>query len=294
MPYILWDNIRRGAEIFCPHIERSCTAEYYSDRKLGVSETIRTAASTIHLFTGNNISLIRDLASRSLRIRVEAASSMPENRAFTHPDPVGWTEDHRAEILKALYTILLGNPSLDLPRDANMETRFKMWQRLIGSAIEYAAEAMGEEVDFAELFRKQDADADDNETTASLIEILMRLYRSNKFKADVVAKIINTDQMVDGDGDALRAILFPQLKDGVTITSDKVGRALRHYIGDKINIGGQDYELKRGRDEKGPAKDAWVYWIEGATGKPEAAPEHLVKKGGMGKSKDKRDNLRRR
>ena len=38
MPYILWDNIPRGLQIQCPHIERSCTSEYYSDRQLGVSE----------------------------------------------------------------------------------------------------------------------------------------------------------------------------------------------------------------------------------------------------------------
>ena len=28
MPYILWDNIPRGLQISCPHIERSCTAAY--------------------------------------------------------------------------------------------------------------------------------------------------------------------------------------------------------------------------------------------------------------------------
>ena len=55
VPYILWDNIARGTQISCPHIEKSCTAAYYSDRKLGVSEMVCTAASTIHLFTGNNI-----------------------------------------------------------------------------------------------------------------------------------------------------------------------------------------------------------------------------------------------
>jgi hypothetical protein len=32
--YILWDNIARGTQIGCPHIEKSCTAAYYSDRKL--------------------------------------------------------------------------------------------------------------------------------------------------------------------------------------------------------------------------------------------------------------------
>jgi hypothetical protein len=55
----------------------------------------------------------------------------PENRRFKHPDPIGWTEANRPEILRALYTILLGNPTLDEPSAAPMKTRFKMWWRLI-------------------------------------------------------------------------------------------------------------------------------------------------------------------
>ena len=118
VPYILWDNIARGTQISCPHIEKSCTTAFYSDRKLGVSEMVATAASTIHFFTGNNIGPRGDLASRSLHIRLDVDRPDPENREFKHPDPIGWTEDKRAEILQALYTILLGNPMLKTARDA--------------------------------------------------------------------------------------------------------------------------------------------------------------------------------
>jgi hypothetical protein len=52
VPYILWDNIKRGSTVSCPHIEKSCTSAYYADRKLGVSEMVATAASSIHIFTG--------------------------------------------------------------------------------------------------------------------------------------------------------------------------------------------------------------------------------------------------
>ena len=73
-----------------------------------MSEMVCTAASTIHFFTGNNIGPSGDLASRSLHIRLDVDRVDPENRPFKHPDPIGWTENHRAEILAALYTILLG------------------------------------------------------------------------------------------------------------------------------------------------------------------------------------------
>jgi hypothetical protein len=51
VPYVLWDNIARATQISCPHIERSCTSAYYSDRRLGVSEMVSTAASAIHFFS---------------------------------------------------------------------------------------------------------------------------------------------------------------------------------------------------------------------------------------------------
>ena len=85
VPYILWDNIARGSQISCPHVERSCTAKFYIDRKLGVSEAVATAASTIHLFTGNNISARGDLASRSLHIRLTVNRPDPENRELQAP-----------------------------------------------------------------------------------------------------------------------------------------------------------------------------------------------------------------
>ena len=70
LAFLIWDNIPRGTQITCPHIERSCTSAYYTDRKLGVSETVATSASTIHHFTGNNIGPKGDLASRALVVRL--------------------------------------------------------------------------------------------------------------------------------------------------------------------------------------------------------------------------------
>ena len=179
--YILWDNIARGTQISCPHIERSCTAAFYADRKLGVSEMVATAASAIHIFTGNNIAPKGDLASRSLVVRLVVDRPDPENRKFTHPDPIGWTDSNRAEILAAFYTILLGNPMLKEPRDAPCRTRFKMWWRIVGSAVEHAAKLNAEyaaklkvksdhrEIDFEKLFA--DSEEDEEEST-SLAEAL--------------------------------------------------------------------------------------------------------------------------
>ena len=57
-------------------------------------------------------------------------ASTPRTGRSSIPDPIGWTKKHRAKILAALYTILLGNPQLKAARDAEGKTRFKMWWRL--------------------------------------------------------------------------------------------------------------------------------------------------------------------
>ena len=131
LPFLMWDNIPLGAAIGCPAIERALTTEVYSDRVLGVSEYREVPAYTVQTFTGNNISPRGDLASRSLTARITVDRPDPENRKFTHADPIAWTEQNRADILSALYTILLGNPRFkNMKANKPAETRFKAWWHL--------------------------------------------------------------------------------------------------------------------------------------------------------------------
>jgi hypothetical protein len=254
VPYILWDNIPRGAQISCPHIERSCTATYYADRKLGVSQMVATAASTIHFFTGNNIGPRGELASRSLHIRLEVDRTDPENRSFRHPDPIAWTKKHRAEILRALYTILIGNPMLDMPRDAPMKTRFKMWYRLVGSAVEYAARQAGEEIDFRNLFRS--LEEEDVEET-SLAEVLASMLGTwpNGFNAQEVCKMINEE--VRDEADLLRDFFYRWSPREQKASAKSIGWKLKQHVGEPVLNGRRTLVLKS-RD----GRDGKVYWIE--------------------------------
>jgi hypothetical protein len=69
--------------------------------------------------------------------------------------PTNWTERHRGAILQALYTIQLGNPILGEPADAQARTRFKMWWRITGAAVEHAASLADHPLDFRELFHTE-------------------------------------------------------------------------------------------------------------------------------------------
>jgi hypothetical protein len=139
VPAVVWDNIQRGSMISCPSIEKSLTAAVYSDRVLGVTGTRTVPSTTVNMFTGNNISPRGDMASRSLVVRLSVDRPDPENRKFTHDDPIAWTIAHRGNILHALYTIMLGNPRLHSSNPPPAETRFKAWWHLVGSAVEHAA-----------------------------------------------------------------------------------------------------------------------------------------------------------
>ena len=265
VPYILWDNIPKGTQISCPHIERSCTIEWYADRRLGVSELVRTAATTIHLFTGNNVGAKGDLASRALTVRLNVDRPDPANRKFTHPDPIGWTDGHRAEIMGALYTILLGNRFLDEPRDAPCDTRFKMWWRLVGSAIEHAAEIVGEHVSFKNLFLEQESEEED---TVALAEMLTKLrdtfpptrnedgvLKPTSFTASNLAVRINDGELV-----SVRDFLFEGTfigEEGGKVSALSVGKRLAMSVDNPTLVEDYVLTLKSGTGEN-HTKNYWV------------------------------------
>jgi hypothetical protein len=255
VPYILWDNIARGTQISCPHIEKSCTAAFYSDRKLGVSEMVATAASTIHFFTGNNIAPRGDLASRSLEIRLELDRYDPENREFRHPDPIGWTDSMRAEILGALYTILLGNQTLKKPRNAPMRTRFKMWYRLVGSAVEHAAMMANPEckIDFQNLFLVREDQDEDSTSLAEALAIMLNQWPGS-FDATDVTKLIN-----GGNGVALREFLYPETAASEAVSSRSVGKRLKPHIGEPVKDGDRTLILRKHDDAH---KKQGVYHVD--------------------------------
>ena len=252
---IIWDNIPKGAQISCPHIEKSCTTAVYSDRKLGVSETIATSAASIHFFTGNNIGPRGDLASRSLQARLEVDRPDPENRPFRHPDPIAWTDSHRGQILAALYTILLGNPLFHGARKPP-ETRFKTWWSLVGLPVEYAAQKHKEHahglvcdmlptcppnaISFKDLFLAQEQE---DEETASLADILVLLINlapewsnDGMFLAADVAKVANANGEFATDTSrhraaTLREFLFPKIPDKAPVTGVGISKRLRRHVG---------------------------------------------------------------
>ena len=200
-PLIVFDNIAAGSTLTCPVVEEVLTASELEDRVLGESRRERASCAAIMAFTGNNVLPKGDLASRTLMARINVDRPDPENRTFAHPDPFGWTLDHRREIIAALYVILLGNPNLRR-KPGGEKTRFKPWQRLVGSAIENAAQLAGRSVDFGKLFQQVE---EQDEEAASLADVLQRLDRLAECKPFRSAHVLTWGNADTDDATTLKS-----------------------------------------------------------------------------------------
>jgi hypothetical protein len=238
----------------------------YSDRKLGVSETIATSAATIHFFTGNNIAPRGDLASRSLRTRLEVDRADPENRPFRYPDPIAWTEARRGQILFALYTILLGNPMFRPGSNVASQTRFKTWWRLIGQPVEFAAQQHKEHVaafvidghetcpatsiNFKNLFLVQEEDDEESSSLADVLAVLAEKWpNAAPFKAAEVATAINTtgEWATEGTREramTLREFLFPGAPPNQAVTAKATSKRLKRHVGEPVPHDGNTLSLQ--------------------------------------------------
>lgn len=284
LPAIIWDNIPRGLSLGCPHIEKSCTTAFYSDRRLGVSEMVSVSSAVVHMFTGNNIAPRGDLASRSLQVRLDVDRPDPENRDFAHADPIGWTESHRGEILSALYTVLLGNPALDPDSRLVPQTRFKMWWRLIGSAIEHAADWQRKEyeqavrdllidaapekaptkINFRDLFLSQDEEDEESASLSEALDVLKTKWPDGmQFKAAEVAAYLNdrSDYQAVEDRDScalLRDFFFPKGDQKGDVSGKAVGNAMKRHTDNPVAHRGKRLVLKKSRvAADGPAGALW-------------------------------------
>jgi hypothetical protein len=227
-------------------------------------------------------------------VALEVDRADPENRIFKHTDPVGWTEAHRGNILRALYIILMGNPMLKPKASTHDETRYHAWWRLVGSAVEHAArqhvvqdaEAISamamdadapcpaKEVSFKDLFLAQE---EEEEESASLADVLAAMRtqwadaygdrKAGNFGAADVASLVN-DQSDSISNEAkerretMREYLFPQAQPNHTVTGKAVAKRLKKRLDEPVRNGDETLSLKAGTDSHTKLS---VYFIKAVT-----------------------------
>jgi hypothetical protein len=115
------------------------TAEYYTDRLLGVNKMLRIRNTYTQVASGNNVQVWGDLKRRVVVSRLEPDDPHPEHRSdFKHPDLKGWVAENRPELLAAPFTMWRywldhGKPQAEVTMGS-----FERWAANVGGCLECA------------------------------------------------------------------------------------------------------------------------------------------------------------
>ena len=136
----LIDNVEDKVDL--PSLAGAVTSRVWSDRLLGQSKTITFDHRLLWILNGNNVRLGGDLPRRCIWVRMNANVERPWLRpgvCFKH-NQIPWIEEHRGDILSAIYTIVRGwiqagkpEPSILTP----MMGGFEEWRNVIGGILQF-------------------------------------------------------------------------------------------------------------------------------------------------------------
>jgi hypothetical protein len=135
---ILIDNAKargRTTRIDSPCLERSITDAVLSFRLLGHSKEIRAENSHIFCITANGPDVSRDLITRSVVVNLEYEGD-PAKRTFTIPDPEGYAQEHRIDLLGELIGMVKIWRAAGSPLgDALSRFNKKGWGPIVGGIL---------------------------------------------------------------------------------------------------------------------------------------------------------------
>lgn len=149
---VVTSSFRAGHELFVfdeAHViqgralARSITSQTYSDRVLGVSTMAEFPNRITWVALGNNVQVNGDMSRRVYRIRLAPAVANPQDRdvaGYRHPDLIGWTAEHRAELLAAGLTLVRAWFAGDRPVNLNGRRfgSFEAWGGMVGGILDNA------------------------------------------------------------------------------------------------------------------------------------------------------------
>jgi hypothetical protein len=145
--------------------------------------------------------------------------------------------------------------SLKSSADAVLGTRFKRWQRLVGSAVEYAAlwAAPEKGVDFTKLFVCQEADDEESADLGDFLVALREMF-GRSFTAVELANELNKGHAEGSD--VIRAFLFAGKSPDYQPSQFTVSKKLRALKDNPAQVGSQTLILKS--DADGKVTNFWV------------------------------------
>lgn len=131
---VLLDNIKHPVD--SESLASVLTSEVWSDRLLGQTRMVHLPNRVLWVATGNNPVLSRELARRSVRIRLDASVEQPWLReGFRHSDLLGWVKAERPRLVAALLTLVRTWIAEGSPRGEVRLGSFESWSAVVGGIL---------------------------------------------------------------------------------------------------------------------------------------------------------------
>lgn len=134
--FVLFDNVKGviGGET----LSALTTSPFYSDRKLGASETARLEVSFMVLITANNAQTDSDFARRAVRVRLDPKVENTMSRTFTYPDIHATLAARREKLLRLFATILVSYGAVqqrEAPTHVVPFPGYNVWAKKVRDAV---------------------------------------------------------------------------------------------------------------------------------------------------------------
>jgi len=176
-----FDNLPNGTKVRSPILCGFITAETYSDRKLGASETPAVPNRSVVFLTGNNLTPAGDLARRSIVIRLDADTPSLRDRRFRIPDLRGYVAANRPALLVAGLTVILAHIASASQSGKPPLASFEDWSRLVREPLLWLG--------MADPVTTQDDETDDEAAPlAEAFGLIAAEMREKAFTASDLAK----------------------------------------------------------------------------------------------------------
>lgn len=134
---IVLDNLRRRLDSAA--LSAAITAGVFEDRLLGRSETVQLPVECAWVGTGNNPLLSNEIARRTVRIRLDAATEKPFiGRKFRHPDLQGWIRENRGRLVWSFLVFAQRWVAAGRPLGSERLGSFDAWSQIMGGILDVA------------------------------------------------------------------------------------------------------------------------------------------------------------
>lgn len=130
---VCYDNVEKtfGSPSLCSVLSQT----EYKDRVLGSTKNISVPTNALFLATGNNLTFVGDITTRTILCTLNAQCERPEERKF-ELDLRSYIPNHRSELVHAALTILRAYIVAGRPKQPIAPFgRFEEWSDLVRSAI---------------------------------------------------------------------------------------------------------------------------------------------------------------